>query len=49
MMCEVSAGILQEAVVNIGFVCQLRAVYEEHSMWDVKIRRSRLRYFIALQ
>jgi len=48
-MLEGSARILQEAAVNIGFVCQLRAVCEEHSMWDVKIRGLSKRYFITLQ
>jgi hypothetical protein len=47
MMREVSARIRWEIVVNIGFVCQWRAVNEEDCMWDVKIRGFRIRYIIA--
>jgi hypothetical protein len=49
MMREASARILWKAVVNIVIVYQLIAVYEEHRTWDLKIRSSSLRYFIALK
>jgi hypothetical protein len=48
-MLEGPARIHQEAAVNIGFVCQLKTVCEEHGMLDVKIRGLSKRYFIALQ